>query len=49
MIDTPSPFATLDEWESYLRDLLQIVQPDTKVKQLINEAREQIEQLKKRV
>lgn len=42
MIDTPSPFATVEEWKSYLQSLLQIIPQTPDILALINEAKDMI-------
>lgn len=44
MIDTPSPFAPIETWREYLKELEAIESPSLEVKVLIREARKVIAQ-----
>ena len=47
MIDTPSPFATIQEWEQYLRDLFTLAPMTDEIKQLISQAQQTIAEKKR--
>lgn len=46
LIDPPSPFATLEEWEEFLADMRSIPNPDDDVKRHIEEAEAEIQRRK---
>ena len=44
-IDPPSPFATVDDWKQFLKEMQSIAEPTVEIFQLIQQAKDEIKRL----